>query len=233
MQVNPNTNVRDSSPAGIARLLVRGLTASRSASAQRLKAIAADRAAIIATTIHARARQLGNPCAASNMAVRANGNAKIECSHLIISSVVPIFLRIPAIPSSDGSLPACLHASFGSLQLQTCLSYSFLIASISANPMADDEQSSVIQITYCPGKPMGIWSCCSSSLRALHAGHIQEERNAVHPDSSAFVADPELIRTLETRSIPLACNSDRLLFNQDDPAAGIYLVEEGGVTLTM
>jgi hypothetical protein len=32
--------------------------------------------------------------------VSANGNAKMECSHLIISSVVRIFLRIPVIGCS-------------------------------------------------------------------------------------------------------------------------------------
>jgi CRP-like cAMP-binding protein len=62
---------------------------------------------------------------------------------------------------------------------------------------------------------------------------IHEERITVQPDSSAFVADPELIRTLETRSTPLVCETERLLFNQDDPAFGVFIVQEGGVTLTM
>ena len=74
----------------MARFFVRGLVASRSASAQRLKAIAAERAATIATRIHASVRQPGSPFAASSMAVSANGSAKIECSHLIISSVVRV-----------------------------------------------------------------------------------------------------------------------------------------------
>ena len=39
-------------PAGMERWLVRGLAASMAASAQRLKAIAAERAATIAITIH-------------------------------------------------------------------------------------------------------------------------------------------------------------------------------------
>ena len=59
--------------------------------------MAADRAATMATTIHATVRQPGSPPAASSIAVSANGSAKIECSHLIISSVVRILLRIPAI----------------------------------------------------------------------------------------------------------------------------------------
>ena len=59
------------------------------------------------------------------------------------------------------------------------------------------------------------------------------ERHLVLPDSSAFVADPDLIRALETRATGLACDSDRLLFNQDDPAMGIYIVRQGVATLTM
>ncbi len=55
----------------------------------------------------------------------------------------------------------------------------------------------------------------------------------MQPDSSAFVADPELIRALETRSTPFVCETERLLFNQDAPAVGVYIVQEGGVTLTM
>jgi CRP-like cAMP-binding protein len=61
----------------------------------------------------------------------------------------------------------------------------------------------------------------------------QEERITVQPDSSAFVADPELLRVLETRSTHFVCDTERLLFNQDDPAVGIYIVQKGGVTLTM
>jgi CRP-like cAMP-binding protein len=62
---------------------------------------------------------------------------------------------------------------------------------------------------------------------------LHEERLAVQPDSSAFVADPELLRALETRSTPFTCETDRLLFNQDDPATGVYIVHEGAATLTM
>src|SRR5579871_4629901 len=47
------TNAGDRWPAGNARVLVRGFAASRAASAQRLNAIAADRAAIMATMIQA------------------------------------------------------------------------------------------------------------------------------------------------------------------------------------
>jgi CRP/FNR family transcriptional regulator, cyclic AMP receptor protein len=60
-----------------------------------------------------------------------------------------------------------------------------------------------------------------------------EEGYLVQPDSSAFVADPELIRVLVARATPLVFDADRTLFNQDDPPAGVYIVHEGGATLTM
>ena len=60
-----------------------------------------------------------------------------------------------------------------------------------------------------------------------------QERTFVQPDSSAFVADPDLLRVLETRSAPVPCHTDRVLFNQDEPAAGVYLVLDGAATLTM
>jgi CRP-like cAMP-binding protein len=62
---------------------------------------------------------------------------------------------------------------------------------------------------------------------------LSEERTLLQPASSAFLADPDLLRVLETRSTPMVCATDRLLFNQDDPASGIYIVREGGATLAM
>jgi hypothetical protein len=61
------------------------------ASASRLNAIAAERAEIMATMIHSNWCPVGQPPAASIAALRANGKAKIECSHLIISSVTRRF----------------------------------------------------------------------------------------------------------------------------------------------
>ena len=58
------TNAGDSCPEGKARVLVRGLAASMAASAQRLNAMAADRAAIIATIIHTNWCAEGNPSSA-------------------------------------------------------------------------------------------------------------------------------------------------------------------------
>jgi len=55
----------------------------------------------------------------------------------------------------------------------------------------------------------------------------------MHLDPTAFVADPELIRALDARSTPLRCDTDRLLFRQDEPSVGIYILHEGGATLTM
>jgi CRP-like cAMP-binding protein len=72
----------------------------------------------------------------------------------------------------------------------------------------------------------------SSSARA-EATPIFPRRQSVQPDSSAFVADPELIQALRVRSTPLLCTTDRLLFRQDAPADGAYIVHQGDVTLTM
>src|ERR1700677_4705077 len=87
--VKPATKRRLSTPVGIARPAVRGLAASRRASAHRLKAMAAERAVTMHTTIQKTLRHSGHPAAASIAPARAKGRAKIECSHLIISSVVP------------------------------------------------------------------------------------------------------------------------------------------------
>lgn len=55
----------------------------------------------------------------------------------------------------------------------------------------------------------------------------------MQPDSSAFVADPDLLRVLVARSTPVECADGRVLFNQDETAAGIYILLEGAGTLTM
>ena len=82
-----------SAPAGNARIAVRGLAASSLASTRRLNAIAADRAVTIHTTIHPSTRKAGHPSAASTAPVSANGSANIECSHLIISSVMAVLFH--------------------------------------------------------------------------------------------------------------------------------------------
>src|SRR5215469_5283656 len=86
-------NFCESSPAVMARVAVRGFAASMRASAMRLNAMAADRAETMQSTIQPSLAAVGMPPAASMAAHRANGSAKIECSHLIISSVVLMLVR--------------------------------------------------------------------------------------------------------------------------------------------
>src|SRR5215472_13413738 len=86
-------NFCESAPAGMARMAVRGLAASIRASATRLKAMAAERAETMHRTIQPSLAAVGIPPAASIAAQSANGRAKIECSHLIISSVVLMLVR--------------------------------------------------------------------------------------------------------------------------------------------
>ncbi len=54
----------------------------------------------MATSIQPSVRQPGTPRLASSTAVSANGSAKIECSHLIISSVMRVFAASPIACSS-------------------------------------------------------------------------------------------------------------------------------------
>jgi CRP-like cAMP-binding protein len=55
----------------------------------------------------------------------------------------------------------------------------------------------------------------------------------VQLDPSAFLADPELLQALEKHSIPLSCDADRVLFNQGDPAIGLYILLKGEAALSM
>ena len=92
ININAHTKPTDNSPAGIARDAVRGLRASIWRSATRLKAMAAERAPTIATTIQKICRPVGAPFAASTAPRKANGNANSVCSILIISRVKRVFL---------------------------------------------------------------------------------------------------------------------------------------------
>ena len=56
---------------------------------------------------------------------------------------------------------------------------------------------------------------------------------SVQLDSIAFLADPELIRALTEHATPFVCDTDRILFHQDDPAGGLFILQEGEVTLSM
>ena len=52
-------------------------------------------------------------------------------------------------------------------------------------------------------------------------------------DPSAFLADPELLEALRKHSIPLACEADRILFNQGDASTGLYILLKGEAALSM
>src|SRR2546423_12355908 len=102
--VNPHTNPTDSAPLGIARTFVRGLRASYSRSAMRLKAIAVERAPTIAIVIHTSCHDVGIPRAASSAPRNAKGSANSVCSILIISSVMRMFLKTVIISGLDEGL---------------------------------------------------------------------------------------------------------------------------------
>jgi CRP-like cAMP-binding protein len=52
-------------------------------------------------------------------------------------------------------------------------------------------------------------------------------------DPSAFVADPELILTLENRSTTISCGGNRVLFRQGEIPDGLYILNQGELALTM
>jgi CRP-like cAMP-binding protein len=52
-------------------------------------------------------------------------------------------------------------------------------------------------------------------------------------DPNAFVADPDLITILQRKATPVECGSERVLFAQDDPPAGLYILRSGAARLTM
>ncbi len=52
-------------------------------------------------------------------------------------------------------------------------------------------------------------------------------------DPSAFLADPELVKALDKRAIPIPCDEDRVLFRQGDPPVGLFILHKGEATLSM
>ena len=52
-------------------------------------------------------------------------------------------------------------------------------------------------------------------------------------DSTAFLADSQLIEELGKQSTSLACDRDRILFRQGDAPLGVYILLKGEATLTM
>ena len=56
---------------------------------------------------------------------------------------------------------------------------------------------------------------------------------SVKLDSAAFVADPELLAALEQRSKTVVCTEDRILFQQGESPAGLFILRSGSATLSM
>ena len=52
-------------------------------------------------------------------------------------------------------------------------------------------------------------------------------------ESSAFVADSNLIQVLEKRSQQVSCDVDQILFRQGEPPTGIYILRDGEAALIM
>jgi len=50
-------------------------------------------------------------------------------------------------------------------------------------------------------------------------------------DSSAFVAEPDLIRALWQHAIPLDCSEGRKLFRQGDDPSGLFILHSGDATM--
>jgi CRP/FNR family transcriptional regulator, polysaccharide utilization system transcription regulator len=55
----------------------------------------------------------------------------------------------------------------------------------------------------------------------------------VNLDSSAFVAEKELLDALTERATPIVCAADGVLFKQGDEPTGLYILRSGVATLTM
>src|ERR1044072_4594940 len=103
--VNTQIKPTDKAPAGIARIFVRGLRASYSRSAIRLKAIAVERAPTMATMIQIICHGLGMPPAPRTAPRNAKGSANSVCSILIISSVVRRFVERDGISDIRSQIP--------------------------------------------------------------------------------------------------------------------------------
>jgi CRP/FNR family transcriptional regulator len=52
-------------------------------------------------------------------------------------------------------------------------------------------------------------------------------------ESSAFVADSNLIQVLEKRSLQVSCDSDQVLFCQGEAPTGVYILRSGEAALIM
>lgn len=55
----------------------------------------------------------------------------------------------------------------------------------------------------------------------------------VNLDSSAFVADDQLVQALRARAVPLDCSEDPWLFRQGDEPDGLYILHSGDAIMQM
>jgi CRP/FNR family transcriptional regulator, cyclic AMP receptor protein len=55
----------------------------------------------------------------------------------------------------------------------------------------------------------------------------------MHLEPSAFVADPQLIEALVSKSSCITFGADHVLFRQGDAPTGLYILHQGEVTLSM
>jgi CRP-like cAMP-binding protein len=75
----------------------------------------------------------------------------------------------------------------------------------------------------------------------MGSAQIQQSAKPVYPegtmfvqfDPTAFVADPVLVQELEKRAAPVDCSHERILFEQDEPSIGLYIVHGGKVTMAI
>ena len=70
-------------------------------------------------------------------------------------------------------------------------------------------------------------------LRKPHLNVQIPRRPHVHLDSSAFVTDPDLVRSLQKESISIAGDRDRVLFYQGEEPTGLYILHRGSATLSI
>jgi CRP-like cAMP-binding protein len=52
-------------------------------------------------------------------------------------------------------------------------------------------------------------------------------------NSSAFVADPDLLAALRRHETPVDCRDETLLFRQGDKSAGLYILHAGEATMSL
>jgi CRP-like cAMP-binding protein len=71
------------------------------------------------------------------------------------------------------------------------------------------------------------------SLPSFFSPFLGEWSPGMKLDSSAFVADPELLKALESLTEPFVCSEDHVLFAQGEPSTGLYILHSGTGLLTM